>query len=178
MAPSFKPGYPIPGVYPVPHEQWLAGLRGAPQDVSLPILEDLLSQGYADTDWETNTAAQDAPCIAKDGDKQPLADFISGLQHAAPVFEKTHVGCKCTIKVTGPGLPEVRVTAFGMEQGSEPEAPLSEEPVPASEEAPPAEPEAPAEPPAEPTPEPEEKPEAEGEAAPEAGEDVPPKETT
>ncbi len=152
----------------VPHAQWLAGLRGAPQDVSLPILEDLLSQGYADTTWETNAGAKDGPCISKDGDKQPLVDFVAGLVHAAPFFEKTHVGCHCRAKISGPGLPDVWVSGFGIDEGTPAEA-LSEEPVPAADEAPAAE-EAPAA--AEETPA-EEAPADEGaEKAPEEGEDL------
>jgi hypothetical protein len=153
-----------------PHAQWLAGLRGAPQDVSLPILEDLLSQGYVDTAWETNAAAKDGPCISKDGDKQPLVDFVSGLVHAAPFFEKTHVGCQCRAKISGPGLLDVWVSGFGVDEGT-PEVALSDEPVPAEDTVPAAEEPVPA-PEAEPAPaaEPEEKP-AEGEETPAEGEE-------
>lgn len=98
------------------HEQFRNRVTGAPKDVSLPILQDLLSQGY-DTagPWRTSAGATDAPCIAKNGDTVPLADFIANLMHEAPFFEKTHVGCKCGVEVTGPDLPMVYVTAFGRE---------------------------------------------------------------
>lgn len=97
------------------HDHFASRVLGAPKDVSLPILQDLLGQGYDTTTWQTNAGATDAPCISKNGDVQPLADFVANLFHEAPFFEKTHVGCKCGVKVTGPGLPDVFVTAFGRE---------------------------------------------------------------
>lgn len=97
------------------HEQFAGRVLGAPKDVSLPILNDLLGQGYTDTRWRTSASATDAPCISKNGDTQDLGSFVSGLLYEAPIFEKTHVGCKCGVQVTGPDLPEVFVTAFGLE---------------------------------------------------------------
>jgi hypothetical protein len=98
-------------------------LSAAPQDVSLPIFRSLKSKGYNGTVWHTNAGATDAPCIAKDGDRQDLNSFLFGLQHAAPIYEKTHVGCKCTIEVTGNGKPSVMVNAFGIMQGPIDETP-------------------------------------------------------
>jgi hypothetical protein len=97
------------------HAAFSNRVMGAPKDVSLPILQELLSQGYDNTAWRTNAGAVDAPCISRNGDQQPLADFISNLQYEAPIFEKTHVGCGCGVEVTGPDLPMVYVTAFGRE---------------------------------------------------------------
>jgi hypothetical protein len=96
-----------------PHSHFSDRLLGAPKDVSRPVLDELLGQGYDDAEWVTDAGAVDAPCIQRNGDHMPLADFIAGLMHDAPFYEKTHVGCKCGIKVTGPGLPEVFITAFG-----------------------------------------------------------------
>ena len=47
----------------------------------------------------------------------PLAavNINYGLQHNAPIYEKTHVGCRCAVVVTGDGKPDVVVTAFGIE---------------------------------------------------------------
>lgn len=94
-----------------------AGITAAPQDVSLPIFRSLKSKGYTGTVWHTNAGATDPPCLAKNNDKQDLNSFLFGLQHAAPIYEKTHVGCKCTIEVTGTGKPSVMVNAFGYVQG-------------------------------------------------------------
>lgn len=107
------------------HTQFVNKLLAAPQDVSLPILRSLFAKGYRKTKWRTNAGATDAPCISKDGDEQGLSSFISGLQHAAPIYEKTHVGCRCVIEVSGPNKPQVVVSAFGL-VNSEPEV---EEPV-------------------------------------------------
>jgi len=97
------------------HEEFANRLLGAPQDQSLPILQDLLGQGYDTVTWRTNIGATDAPCIARSGDTWPLAEFLSGLRYAAPIFEKTHVGCKCAVEVTGPGKTTAVLTAFGRE---------------------------------------------------------------
>jgi hypothetical protein len=94
-----------------------AGITAAPQDVSLPIFRSLKAKGYKSTRWHTNAGATDVPCLSKDGDVQDLNSFLFGLQHAAPIYEKTHVGCKCTIEVTAKGKPSVMVNAFGIVQG-------------------------------------------------------------
>lgn len=97
------------------HAHFTQTILGAPQDVSLPVLEELLGQGYDTVTWRTNPSATDPECIAINTNTFPLADFIANLQHAAPIYEKTHVGCHCTMVVTGPDLQEVLVTAFGRE---------------------------------------------------------------
>ncbi len=101
------------------HEDFLkAMVEGAPQDVSLPILQDLLEQGYTDTRWQTAPSSMDIPCLSKNGETKPLAEFLTGTQHNAPIYSPpsgTHVGCKCGVLVTGDGLPDVFVTAFGIQ---------------------------------------------------------------
>jgi hypothetical protein len=97
------------------HESFKQRVLGAPKDVSLPILQALLADGYTTTRWRTSAGATDSPCIAKNNDEEPLDEFISGLMHEAPIYEKTHVGCKCGVEVTGPDLPTRFVTAFGEE---------------------------------------------------------------
>lgn len=96
-----------------PHDDFRQQVTAAPQDVSLPVLEELLADGYDTVGWHTNPGATDGPCISRDGERFALADFISGLQHAAPIFEKTHVGCKCLITVSGPGKEDVNVDYTG-----------------------------------------------------------------
>jgi len=96
-----------------PHDRFRQELTAAPQDVSLPVLEELLADGYDQVYWHTSPGATDGPCIAAEGPKGSLADFISGLQHAAPIFEHTHVGCRCSITVSGPGKEDVVVDYTG-----------------------------------------------------------------
>ncbi len=94
-------------------------VEAAPQDVSLPILKKLSRKGYDTGTWRTSASATDGPCIAKDGDVEQLKMYFTGLRHNAPIFEKTHVGCKCFIEVTSvkkPKLPPVMVSAFGIVQ--------------------------------------------------------------
>ena len=97
------------------HEEFTNRVLGAPQDISLPILEQLLQEGYDAVKWHVNPGATDVPCVSMENKDFPLADFIANLAHAAPIFEKTHVGCKCSVEVTGPGKSPVHVTAFGRE---------------------------------------------------------------
>jgi len=104
----------------------------APQDVSRPVLEDLLSRGYTDTKWVVSPGAVDAPCISRGGDTMPLAEFAVPPGYDACFYSRTHVGCKCTVTVSGPGFPDLSVSAFGIVEGELPvEAPvevLEEEP--------------------------------------------------
>jgi hypothetical protein len=115
------------------NDQFVRSLMGAPQDVSLPILEDLLSKGYDLATWNTSASATDGPCISKNGDQMALSEFIAGLVHAAPFYEKTHVGCTCSATVTGPDLPEIIVNAFGIVEGEPPVEEIPEEVVPEQE---------------------------------------------
>lgn len=97
------------------HNDFIASLKteAAPQDVSLPVLEQLLGEGYDTCTWNTSPSATDGPCISMGGEVIPLADFIANLMYAAPLFEKTHVGCHCSVSVSGPGLDPREVSAFG-----------------------------------------------------------------
>jgi hypothetical protein len=100
------------------HDEFLKQMKleAAPQDVSMPILEDLLSQGYDTARCRVNPSAIDTICLAGDGDVLPLADFIEGgREHNAPAFSARHVGCQCAWIITGPALPDVVVTAFGIQ---------------------------------------------------------------
>lgn len=101
-----------------PHDEFAHRITAAPQDVSLPVFEELQGQGYNRVKWHTSPGATDGPCIAKNDDDWDLGEFLlgptgAGLQHAAPIYERTHVGCHCAVTVSGPGLPDVIVTAFG-----------------------------------------------------------------
>lgn len=83
-------------------------------DHSRPVLEKLLEEGYDTTMWRTSPTAQDGKCKSLDGQQWRLEDFLAGLQHDAPVYERSHVQCTCHVVVTGPGKPEVRVNWEGI----------------------------------------------------------------
>ncbi len=102
------------------HEDFVARLLAAPQDISLPILTKLLQKGYTTTTWHTSASATDAPCISMDAEIIPLADLLSGLAHKAPIYERTHVSCRCFVTVTcsdpkkAKRLKPINVSAFGI----------------------------------------------------------------
>ena len=83
-----------------------------PTDTSLPTLEILLNEGYDTVEWEASPTTIDAECLSLDGQKWPLEEFINNTSYGAPIFSKSHVGCKCTISVTGPGLPDKKIMAY------------------------------------------------------------------
>jgi hypothetical protein len=95
------------------HDDFIQSIVAAPKDVSLPILEELLADGYSTVFWDA-TLASDWECQRMHGPYAGgLEDFISGLQHAAPIFEKSHVGCKCVLTIGGDGKPDVHVDYTG-----------------------------------------------------------------
>jgi hypothetical protein len=104
------------------HDSFRQSVIAAPQDVSLPVFQELLADGYDTGRWVTNPAAHDARCLSLNGNVFPLAGFLEGLQHAAPIYESRdvagvqvggHVGCHCQVVVSGPGKEDAVVTAFG-----------------------------------------------------------------
>lgn len=73
-------------------------IDAASQDRSLPILNQLLSEGFDEVEWKWNGQHTDI-CFDLDGQKWPLKEFISNLRHRAPIFEKSHVNCLCKLIV-------------------------------------------------------------------------------
>lgn len=70
------------------------------QDISLPVFQDLLEQGY---DMATFIAHPNACtyCKKRNGKTWRLYQFISNLQYDAPIFEKAaHVNTQSKIKVS------------------------------------------------------------------------------
>ena len=105
------------------HERYLQRILAAPKDISLPIFQGLLRKGYNMTRWQKSASAKDSACIGMNNRTEPLDEFIGGLSFAAPIYEKTHVGCTCSVLVTKAnedGTPDdslepVIVNAFGEE---------------------------------------------------------------
>lgn len=70
------------------------------QDVSLPVFQDLLEQGYDTATFVAHPHAC-SYCKKRNGMKWKLKDFISNLQYDAPIFEKAaHVNAQSNIKVS------------------------------------------------------------------------------
>jgi hypothetical protein len=85
----------------------------AEQDVSLPILQDLELMGYTDIKFEVSS--ESCPiCQSLNGRTWTLKEFISGLNHNAPIFEHSHIGCKDYIVVSGEGKEEIKINYKGV----------------------------------------------------------------
>ena len=83
------------------------------QDMSRPVLEQLLGGGYSEVEWDSGNSVC-ATCVELNHQKWTLEEFLSGLNHDAPMFEKSHPGdTGCTILVSGENLPIVRVDSYG-----------------------------------------------------------------
>lgn len=85
------------------------------QDVSLPVFEDLLEQGYDTATFVAWAGACDY-CKKRNGMRWSLLDFISNLQYDAPIFEKAaHVNAQSNIRVSDSKgeLPDVFVNYNG-----------------------------------------------------------------
>jgi len=85
----------------------LAGI----QDESEGQLRDLMARGYTDVMW--NKSWDPCPhCINLHGRRWRLIDFVANLRFSAPVFEKSHPNCRCSVIVSGPNLSDEEVLAF------------------------------------------------------------------
>lgn len=83
------------------------------QDVTRPILEDFINDGYQVVQWNSNNSTHSS-CRDLNRQQWDIQDFISGLSHDAPMFEKSHPGCSsCSVTVSGEGLPPVELDSFG-----------------------------------------------------------------
>lgn len=67
------------------------------QDDSLHVLNRLISQGYTHATWHIHEDLHHEQDICDAYNKQEfnLIELTSGLRYAAPIFEKSHVGCYC-----------------------------------------------------------------------------------
>jgi len=83
------------------------------QDMSRPLLEKLQTDGYELCIWNSGQS-EHSICLKLHDQQWNLADFLSGLSHDAPIFEKSHPGdISCGVIVRGPDLPDVFVDSFG-----------------------------------------------------------------
>lgn len=83
------------------------------EDLSLPVLQSLLNDGYDVVTWDSGPSTH-AVCLELNEQQWNLQDFISGLVHSAPIFERSHPGdASCAVLVSGENLPTVRVDSFG-----------------------------------------------------------------
>jgi hypothetical protein len=85
----------------------------AREDLTLPVLERLLNDGYQLVTWDSGRS-QHSKCLDLDKQVWTLLDFTSNLLHSAPLAERSHPNdANCTLLVSGEGLPTVRVDYNG-----------------------------------------------------------------
>ena len=84
------------------------------QDVSLPVFEDLLEEGYNMITLVAWSGAC-AHCKQKNGKTMSLSKWLGQLQHEAPIFEAFHVNSQSELKVWDKNgeLPDVFVNYEG-----------------------------------------------------------------
>jgi hypothetical protein len=83
------------------------------QDMSRLVLEQLLENGYQTVEWDSGHTTC-GKCLELHRQQWTLSDFLMGLEHDAPIFEKSHPGdVSCTVLVSGDNLPTVRVDSYG-----------------------------------------------------------------
>lgn len=79
---------------------------------SLPLLKELLEQGYDKVKW-VNTETACAKCQELDGKEWALEEYINAVHHDAGIFSHSHPNCLCYIIVTHPNGTEVKVNWEG-----------------------------------------------------------------
>jgi len=82
-------------------------------DDSLRYLSSLLRKGFNKVTWRTTEPYCDT-CSDLDGEEWSLKDFISDLEHKAPIFEHSHVNCDCELVVSNEDGEEVIVNWEGL----------------------------------------------------------------
>ena len=82
-------------------------------ETSLSDLRDLLAQGYDTVEWIQSLYPCNK-CRELNGEIFDLADFIKETKYNAPLFTKSHPGCRCKVKVMGNGLKDVFVNYNGI----------------------------------------------------------------
>jgi len=83
------------------------------KDKSLEYLQELLDQGFKYVKW----ISSDEPCEicqSLNGEEWDLEDFISNLEHEAPIFEHSHVNCRCHIEVSNDDSEIIKVNYDGL----------------------------------------------------------------
>jgi hypothetical protein len=83
------------------------------QDLSGPVLENLLNDGYSQVTWNSN-GSHHGECRDMNRQTWDLQDFLATTEYDAPIFGRVHPGdSSCTLIISGPGLPPVEVDSYG-----------------------------------------------------------------
>lgn len=83
------------------------------QDMTGPVLENLLSDGYSQVTWNSN-GSRHSECRNLNRQVWDLQDFLNTTEYDAPLFSRSHPGdASCTLIVSGEGVPNVEVDSYG-----------------------------------------------------------------
>lgn len=81
------------------------------QDDSAPLLRSALRNGYTQARWILNPdhdwEQENQVCPTLDGQVFEIEELLAGTNFDAPIFEKSHVGCKCSLELFNPENPEL-----------------------------------------------------------------------
>lgn len=90
------------------------------KDRSRPVLQTLMARGYDTLEWDSGASVCEN-CMPLDGQRWDLKQFLAGLRHDAPIFERSHPGDKscqvivyCRDKAKSRRLRPVRVNSWGL----------------------------------------------------------------
>jgi hypothetical protein len=87
--------------------------EAAQEDLTRPVLENLLHQGYEIVKWDSGNS-RCATCLELNNQQWNLTDFLSNLRHDAPIAEKSHPNdANCKVIVSGPNVPTVAIDYNG-----------------------------------------------------------------
>lgn len=82
-------------------------------DMSLPILNDLASQGYTVVEWKTTSPIPCSICEDLARQQWDLISYLATVHHDAGIFSHSHVNCYCTLILRGPGVRDITVDSYG-----------------------------------------------------------------
>ena len=69
------------------------------QEKSLQYFKGLLKKGFNKVTCVYSESGC-SKCSSLNGKTWDLEDFIDGIEHKAPIFEKTHPNCNCYVEVS------------------------------------------------------------------------------
>lgn len=85
----------------------------ARMDISLPLLNNLATDGYIVVEWQTTSPIPCSICEDLARQQWDLISYLSTVHHDAGIFSHSHVNCYCTLILRGPGLPDRTVDSYG-----------------------------------------------------------------
>jgi len=86
--------------------------EAAREDLSLPVLDGLLRDGYTNVIWKADRA-ECFRCRDLNRQQWTLQDFLNSTTHSAPIASHGHPNDLCTVVVSGDGLPDIEVDYNG-----------------------------------------------------------------